>query len=72
MTAITATARTITRTADAVRVSYPLAWSKAIAWRHLLSNPPEGVRQPRAQSHRQLWAKAHTADAWVWKATPVA
>jgi hypothetical protein len=51
-----------------VLVSYPSAWSKQFAWRHLLAHPPEGVRQPLRQSHTQRWAKAHTADAWVWRA----
>ena len=63
------TARTITREGAAVLVSYPVTWAKSFAWRHLLAHPPDGVRQPQRQSHQQLWSKAHTANAWAWKAT---
>ena len=34
----------------------------------LLAQPPSNVQQPRRQSHTQRWTKAHTADAWVWRA----
>ena len=61
--------RTITRDGHTLAVAYPVAWDRSFAWRHLLAHPPEGVRQPRRQSHRQLWAKAHTANAWVWTTT---
>jgi len=62
------TDRTITRDGASVLVSYPASWDRSFAWRHLLAHPPEGVRQPLRQSHTQRWAKAHTADAWVWRA----
>jgi hypothetical protein len=65
-------ARTITRDGASVLVSYPASWDRSFAWRHLLANPPEGVRQPRRQSHRQLWTKAHTSSAWAWRAPVVA
>lgn len=60
--------RTITRDGADVLVSYPLAWDKSYAWRHLLAHPPANVQQPRRQSHTQRWTKAHTAEAWAWRA----
>jgi len=62
-----ANARTITRDGDYLVVSYPVAWDKSFAWRHLLANLPAGMRQPRLRGNCQPWAKAHTADAWVWR-----
>lgn len=64
-----ANTRTITRDGNYLVASYPVAWDKAFAWRHLLANPPEGMRQPRIRGNCQPWAKAHTADAWVWRAS---
>lgn len=63
--------RTITRDGNYLVVSYPVAWDKSFAWRHLLANLPVGMRQPRIRGNCQPWTKAHTADAWVWR-TPAA
>lgn len=59
--------RTIERIDGVTIVAYPTSVSKADAWRHLLAHPPAGVRQPKGQSHRQLWAKAHAAGVLAWK-----